>query len=140
LAVNVSGDTYVGVTGQALSRRLDQHRKDVRFLAGFTAEVLGTAKDRDKANNIEAKEIKQRKPTLNKRKGGNSIGGYRSPRGNIKAASGTIHGSYSNRTHCNRGHELTSEIRAPNGSCRICARSSNRAWMLRKYGIGRGAD
>lgn len=73
-------DTYVGVTGQTIHRRKMQHYKSERFPDGFHLEIIATAESRHRINQIEMEVISERKPSLNQRKGGNSVGGYYSRR------------------------------------------------------------
>lgn len=130
-----TGGTYIGVTGQTLKRRVQQHVRDGRFPHGCTVEVLAKRHTRVEINAVERRLVDQRKPTMNRVKGGTSVSGYTWRTDRAERPS-----RYAEKSHCPRGHELTSDVRVGINGCRICARNSNRAWMKQKYGIGRGAD
>lgn len=122
LKCRIFGDTYVGVTGQPIARRRLQHYRSDKFPDGFTLEVLGTAEDRHTINQVEADAIERLKPTLNQRKGGNSVGGYYARR--------------KVQTECKHGHPLTEDnVRIQSNGrrrCLTCYREKEGKWKGRK--------
>lgn len=133
-----TGDTYIGVTGQGLGRRIKQHVREGKMPGEFTARVLAQRKTRPEINAVERKLIAALSPTLNRIKGGTSTSGYAARRGVERQPVARVAA-----THCIRGHEFTSDNTGWSGGtryCRTCGRNRNRAWMKHKYGIGRGAD
>lgn len=110
-----SGDTYIGVTGQSLRRRVSQHIREGRIGEEFEVIVLGSASSRT--------EIK----------GGTSIDGYRhgesirrktplQPRKPKKPKR-----PKRPEVYCRKGHELTSASR-----CERCRREYLAAYYENK--------
>lgn len=107
LKCRLFGDTYIGVTGQPITRRSKQHYRSDKFPDGFDLEVLAVSDSRSEINRIERDFIVERKPTLNRSRGGNSVGGYYSRR--------------EKQTVCKFGHPLTEDnVRIQKSGHRRC--------------------
>lgn len=129
----LSGDTYIGVTGQSLGRRVSQHIREQRISGEFEVIVLGFARSRVELNLLEKAMIAIHRPNLNRIKGGTSIDGYRhgeSPRRKEplrprkRKKPKPPRGKH---VYCRKGHELTSE-----GKCPKCRKAYLAAYYEKK--------
>lgn len=116
LRCRLFGDTYVGVTGQPIRRRELQHYRSDRFPDGFTLEVLGEAESREEINRVERRMIAALRPTLNRIRGGLSVGGYKVTR--------------KREAFCHKGHWM--EDRYGKSICRTCKNERQVNYRLAK--------